>query len=134
MRVRAQQHLYLCRFWRGGLGYSTCYRIAAHLQEVRIRCCHGKSSPCQGAVTSLPVLIYRCFLPTNLRLTRASKTVIPLRDSCFFLSLVSISLARNSGHIVEIRDYFLSSARSEPECSSRTILSSFTPSFLHTIF
>jgi hypothetical protein len=47
----------------------------------KLSSCHGKSSPVRGSVTPLPVLIYRGFLPTNLQLTGASKTAIPLRDS-----------------------------------------------------
>jgi hypothetical protein len=48
-----------------------------------IAACHGKSSPVRGSATPLPVLIYRGLLPTNLQLTRASKTAIPLRDTAF---------------------------------------------------
>jgi hypothetical protein len=53
--------------------------------------CHGKSSPVRGSVTPLPVPIYRGLLPTNLQLTRASKTAIPLRDiySCRKYSISS---------------------------------------------
>jgi hypothetical protein len=37
-------------------------------------------APVRGSVTPLPVLIYRGFLPTKYRFTRALKTAIPLRD------------------------------------------------------
>jgi hypothetical protein len=45
-------------------------------------------APVRGSVTPLPVLIYRSFLPTNLQLTRASKTAIPLRDRTIIGALV----------------------------------------------
>jgi hypothetical protein len=76
--------------------------------------CHGKSSPVRGSVTPLPALIYRGLLPTNLQLTRASKTAIPLRDTMAYHNFVGLAeflrLARSLDSL-EIHYYKLDTAR-----------------------